>query len=178
MNWKEVPMPSAIAALEQDPRGYPIFYVIQPPEGRQLNFKAVNPANQYLCGKQHRCAICGQRLSYRFVFLGSVQDLKERMFGEGPMHRECLDYARQVCPFLLDRHEPKHMEPADPLLRRSEVTIAAHLEIQVLYETRGIKAYGDYHGTIMFMPEAPTKVEFFDRAGHEIPEPVEIEVPA
>lgn len=166
MHWKEVPMPPGIAALDRDPRGYPIFFVIQPPEGRQLSFKAVNPANQYLCGQRKLCAICGQRLLYRFVFTGSVDDCKARMFGEGPMHRECLAYARQVCPFFLNRYEPAHEEPIDPLIKRSEVFVATHLDLWAIYETRGIKRFGDYHGTIMFVPEAPTKVEVFDRVGN------------
>lgn len=161
-------IPPQIAALEHDPRGLPMFFIVQPPEGRVFSFKVVNPLNQARCGKEKLCAICGQRLSYRFVFTGGIEAYERRMFGTGPMHRECFDYAFQVCPFLAGRYESKHREPTNPLYFKSKVQVAEHPDISVTYETRGIKRYGLYGDMVMFVPEAPTRLEFFDRNGQPL----------
>lgn len=172
--WLAVKKPPAIAALATDPRGIPIFFVVQAPPGRVFSFKVINPAHQDACGRRKLCAICGGKLDYRFVFLGDLESYRWRSFGFGPMHRVCLDYAQAVCPFLVGRYESKHLPPADPLVRRSDYLVAERADVSVVYETRGLRGWGAPapHELLLFLPAAPTRLEFYDRDRQPIPAPV------
>lgn len=127
-DWQKVPKPERVAQLEVDERGYPIFYAIQPPPGKALDFRVLNVEHHMLTAKKKLCAICGQKLDHWLHFIGGPMCLKGRggdrtrrdlkaldggpfeppalrrdifgIFGDGPMHRECAHYALQVCPFL------------------------------------------------------------------------------
>ncbi len=100
MNFRDIPMPPAVAALPRDPRGYPVFYMVQPPPGQPADFRVQNMAHKERAALRRLCGICGRSLGRRAWFLGGPMCLGNHTFGEPPMHRECLDYALQVCPFL------------------------------------------------------------------------------
>lgn len=110
MNPRDVPKPARIAALDEDERGYVKFFMILPPPGRELHFRVLNYENVLKCGTHKLCGICGLTLSYRFWFLGSREDVADRLFPSPPFHRDCLDYALRVCPFLAGIYTPKHQE--------------------------------------------------------------------
>ncbi len=143
MSWRDVPKPPQIAALPVDERtGFPILFSVQPPEGHPLNFRAVNPANMVRCGKERLCGVCGQRLAYWMYFLGGDQDRTDRLFGEPPMHRECLEYSLHVCPFLSHSYEPLHKPVSDEhgaFMGKDPNRHNSRAERMVIYQTRAFK---------------------------------------
>jgi hypothetical protein len=160
---QDVPVPARLTGLPRDHRGFVVFFTITPPPGRELSFRAINPQNVRRCGKARLCGICGQPLDYRFWFLGSAEDLDRRVFGEPPMHRECLDYALAVCPFLSGHYRPTHRLPEGPY-ELSKAYMATRLDRMVLYQTRGFKLGVDRDHSI-FRADPPTAVEWRDGNG-------------
>lgn len=158
MHQHNVAKPPQIAALDTDPRGFPIFYIIQPPPGRDLNFRVVNPNHMVLCATRKLCGVCGQSLPYRFWFIAGPEAAHDRIFGEPPLHRECMEYSLAVCPFLVNAYEPLH-KPLDNLLFVSDpVKRTARTTEIVLYETRGLKLVID-RGSVFYRADAFTKIE-------------------
>lgn len=131
----DVPKPPRVAMLDVDDRGYPIFYIIQPPEGRTVHFRVENYEHVLKCGTRKLCGVCGQGLDYRIWFLGSRRDVEEREFAGAPMHRECMDYSLLVCPFLAGRVTPKHQD-LGPQYAPSPLVKAERLPEMGLYCTR------------------------------------------
>ena len=115
MKCPDVPMPERIARLERDSRGYPIFYAIQQDDGGH-SFKGVVQDRMIECAQHKLCGICGQKLDYWIAFAGGPLSVKNRAFTEPPMHKECLEYAAQVCPYILrggwDRSRTERAEQA------------------------------------------------------------------
>jgi hypothetical protein len=103
-DWRSVPLPLRMARLPRDYRGYPIFYSVQPDpapkNGARVDFRVLNHHHHVRCATERRCAICNGRLGSELHFLGGPMCVQNRIFGDGPMHRECCDYARLVCPYL------------------------------------------------------------------------------
>jgi hypothetical protein len=160
MNHRHVPMPPRVAALATDQRGYPIFYTIQPPDGRALDFRVVNNDYKERCATRKLCGVCGQVLGYRFWFLGSRDDWRDRIFGEPPMHRECVDYSRLVCPFLRNTYEPLHKPIENPLVVAEGGLQAHRSDDYGLFETRGMRLLMD-RGSVLYKADAFTAVEWY-----------------
>jgi hypothetical protein len=46
------------------------------------------------------CGLCGESLDYWKWFIGGENAFKQQLFFDPAMHRDCAEYALQVCPFL------------------------------------------------------------------------------
>ena len=173
-NWRDVPKPPHIEALETDPRGYPIFYTVQPPEGAPLNFRAINPMHIVKAARYRLCGLCGTALPYWIWFTGGEESIEHREFGEPAMHLECLEYALLVCPFLAGRHEPKHAAPDPDHFVKYE-----HIEAQrptrvALYRTRDYRFRSPHTPQMAFVFKAAPALEIQWRT----PVALEAETPA
>jgi hypothetical protein len=105
-NWRDVALPDQLRALPRDRRGYPVFASVLPPGGvpedGRVDFRVLNVATFLdLCARKC-CGICGKRLARKLAFLGGPMCVQRRVFGDGPLHYACAQYARQVCPFLVN----------------------------------------------------------------------------
>lgn len=104
-DWRKVPRPDRIARLPISRRnGYPIFYSVQPwpPLDVQLaDFQHMFHERIAACAAENLCGICGERLDYWIWFAGGPVSCGTRWFTDPPMHRDCLEYAWLVCPYLL-----------------------------------------------------------------------------
>jgi hypothetical protein len=92
-------MPSAIAKLPRDDRGYPIPYFAAVVDGKP-DFKYADPEKFRKCIKQNRCWICGGVLGVRKWFVLGPMCTITRTTSEPPCHRECAEFACRACPFL------------------------------------------------------------------------------
>ena len=100
--WRDldtVLMPTRIARLPRDPRGYPIPVNVLNSKG-VLDFRATDPAKMARVIELRCCALCGEPLGARMAFVGGPKSMASRYFTDAPMHRDCAIYALQVCPFL------------------------------------------------------------------------------
>jgi hypothetical protein len=93
-----------MTTLPRDHRGYPIFHAVQPDpapaDGARVDFRVLNLRRHLDCAQRRLCAICGRRLGAELHFIGGPMCVLNRVFGDGPCHGECADYARRVCPYL------------------------------------------------------------------------------
>jgi hypothetical protein len=164
-DWRDVPMPPAVAALPRDPRGYPILFSIQQDNGTH-NFLAMEPQRVIECAEQHRCGVCGLPLAPPLTFIGGPLSLANRIYSEPPMHRDCFDYAYAVCPYLVNpqyrrvmaRHDrPTNLQP-DPTGTRLEAGRMAVVTTARYWFHRE-------HGVLLFRIFPAMAVEWLERTG-------------
>lgn len=91
-----------ILALKDRPiyKGYPVPYVTAVDDQGIPDFKTHDITKKAYCADRKLCAICGKPMISEILFVGSKRSCRRRNFGEPPMHRECLNYAWDVCPWL------------------------------------------------------------------------------
>jgi hypothetical protein len=172
-DWRAVPMPPAIARLERDARGYPIFYCVIPEKPETpVDFRVLNPHKRFKCGKLELCGLCGEPLGYRKAFLGGPMCVADRAFGDAAMHLDCAEYAVQVCPFLAtDLQYVDHDRMAAAAKKKGStldidpLTTLAKPKYVVLYEARGFDmlVLSARRGIVSFRPAPATKVTYFYR---------------
>lgn len=95
-----VPMPANIAALPRDKRGLPIpASAFIRPDGTP-DFTVINPERWASLVKVRGCGVCGMPLEELLWFIGGPVSHQTHMFFDHPMHKECAEYALQVCSYL------------------------------------------------------------------------------
>lgn len=151
--------------LSEDARGYKIFYTIQQREEGTYNFLAIVPERVAECAVHHLCGICGKPLDYWIYFVGGeISCLQTRVFPEPPMHKECVEYAVQVCPFLVNPHyrriEERSDRPADA--HKSPGGVESDGARWAIYKTREYKA-ALVKGTVMFLAAPARSIEWIER---------------
>lgn len=189
-NWKDVPKPPGVAELETDERGYPIFFAIQPPKGRPLDFRVLNVRNHVEIANKNLCAICGKKNGYWLSFIGGPMCIKGPssdgmrtmldhdeipdpqgswlkgtfgIFGDGPMHRECAEYAMQVCPYLTIRSMNYKKEPSEkvPGTIMDKNVILKKPRYMLLATVRKYRMEPAPGGKPVFRTAPPKRAEFF-----------------
>lgn len=179
MSWRDVPMPPQVAALPRDPRGYPVFYAVQREgyvPGEPADFRTLEVDHHVEAGQKRLCAICARSLPYWLWFLGGPMCLANRIFGDGPMHRDCMDYALQVCPYLTHASmeyavvkDPSFMERVDDDLVGDPNVITRRPERMLLYRTRGYRIITHTGGKPVFRVEPPVEVQWLTNDARSLP---------
>lgn len=95
-----VEVPSHIARLPKDARGWPITYTsLKLPDGR-YDFTTSDPLKWNEVCFNRACALCGIVLPRHIWFIGGPKSMRFRFFFDLPMHEDCARYALAVCPYL------------------------------------------------------------------------------
>jgi hypothetical protein len=119
-------MPSRIASLLRDHRGFPVPWFVQylDDAGKPCmyghgtpDFRVVDASKISRAVKQNLCWICGTPLGRFKCFTIGPMCCVNRVISEPPAHRECAIYSAQVCPFL-----------SRPRMRRNEKDLPANHE--------------------------------------------------
>src|SRR6185295_806737 len=100
MNIRDIPIPARLRDLPLDPRGFPITFTTTVDADGKPDFRVPDAQKWAVMCYEHLCAVCGQRLDYWIFFVGGEELFADRLFFEGPMHRECAEYSIKVCPFM------------------------------------------------------------------------------
>lgn len=97
-----VEVPQRMRSLPRDRRGYPIPYVVFRDGAGAPHFTINDIRRSRDCRVKLLCAICGQPHRDGFWFVGGSRCFihENGAFVDPPLHRECAEYALQVCPFL------------------------------------------------------------------------------
>jgi hypothetical protein len=64
------------------------------------NFKVTDTGAWHICVDELRCALCGEKLDYWVYYIGSEAHVKGEYFFDMAMHKDCAEYAIQVCPYI------------------------------------------------------------------------------
>jgi hypothetical protein len=67
------------------------------------DFRAVDPNKTVQCVQEKLCAICGRKLGEHSYFACGPRSKASHLFTDPPMHKPCVEFAAQICPFLSGR---------------------------------------------------------------------------
>jgi hypothetical protein len=95
-----VPVPPRLQRRPTDSRGYPIPYTVLIDETGKPDFRVTDVHAWAMAVRLRFCALCGQPMGRHLAFVGGPLSHDSRYFTDLPMHRDCAEYALQVCPFL------------------------------------------------------------------------------
>jgi len=93
------PMPPRIARLPRDHRGFPVPWFVAWIHG-EPDFRVIEPDRLKQAYHGKRCWICGEPLGVFKVFVVGPMCVVNRVTSEPPSHRDCAQFAAEVCPFL------------------------------------------------------------------------------
>ena len=144
-------------------RGLPIPYATPTDEEGVPQFRANNEMLRIKCIRERICAMCGYAIGTWVAFIGSDEELENGVFHEPPMHQDCAEYSRNVCPYLAS---PKYVvKPQTAFPGERTVTIFSESTPRqpgmVLYITGEYRAVM-YAGALQSRVAPPRKVRHFD----------------
>jgi hypothetical protein len=151
-------MPSRIASLPRDHRGFPVPWFVHWSDGVP-DFRVVGPGKLFTAF-HGRCWVCGDRLGVHRVYVIGPMCAVNRVTSEPASHRECAEFAAKACPFL-----------TKPRMRRNEKDLpearsvaGIHLDRNpgavCLYETPHAKPFRAGDG-YLFQLGKPTRVDWW-----------------
>lgn len=81
---------------------YPVPYFALMVDGVP-DFRVVDTQKKSTAAIRKLCWICGQKISHpdRFCFVGGPSCTRNGLFGDGPSHFECAEFAMQICPYIM-----------------------------------------------------------------------------
>lgn len=95
---KPIKVPSFLAHLKRDPRGYPHPFLMMPDSIFTLDGR-----KQERCVREKLCMICGRKLDNKKWFIGGLRTAINRLVVDPAMHERCARYSLKVCPFLANQ---------------------------------------------------------------------------
>jgi len=96
----KVPVPEKLQKMPKW-NGWIIPFITMLDKDGNPDFKVVDETKRIECIMKRLCGICGQSFPYQqYVFIGSDECAKSRVFFDPPAHKECAYYATKVCPYL------------------------------------------------------------------------------
>lgn len=97
-----VAIPARMAQLPRDRRGYPIPAVVFRTNAGEPIFTVNDTLTRARLIAADACHICGQKLLRGRWFAGGPGSAfhPDGAYLDGPMHKECVEYALAVCPYL------------------------------------------------------------------------------
>jgi hypothetical protein len=162
-------MPLRIAMLPRDHRGYPVPHFVQWIDGKP-EFPLFDPLKWKRCVGRHECWVCGQPLGRWFAFTVGPMCIINRISSEPPSHRECVEYAAQVCPFIINpamRRVPTdrfgEVKPAGGKMDEGNPGTMA------LWITRKYEVFGTKTGPLIKMGDA-NELHWFRRGRRATPQ--------
>lgn len=156
-------MPSAIARLPRDHRGYPVPWFVHGGEkGGVIDFRVADAEKMRLAIRESLCWVCGGRLNRSgHVFVIGPMCGVNRTTAEPPCHAECAIFSVKACPFL---SRPKAVRRGcDVAIDESTagVAITRNPGVTALWHCRGYSLFSDGKGGILFRIPSPRKVQWF-----------------
>jgi hypothetical protein len=100
-----VPIPRRMAALRRDHRGYPEPVILLRDSNDRAQFTVNDSSKVVRLTMERGCHVCGSPLGRRAWFVGGPLSAYHPagVYNDGPIHRECMEYAMEVCPYLAGR---------------------------------------------------------------------------
>lgn len=80
--------------------GLPVLFTTLIEEGGRPNFRVTDLRRWQECVDKGLCGVCGEPLDKVMVFVGGDRSIANQLFFDPPMHAECAEYSRLVCPFI------------------------------------------------------------------------------
>jgi hypothetical protein len=78
------------------------------------DFRTADPEKVAQCVQDKLCAICGRRLGEKSYFICGALSKVSRLFTDPPMHKQCAEFAAQMCPFISGKKSEYSHRPVNP----------------------------------------------------------------
>lgn len=110
----DIRIPSRIAALPRDQRGYPVPWFVAWVDGKP-DFRVIAAGKIARAIKDRRCWVCGEQTGRFLAFTIGPMCAINRVSSEPPSHQECAEFSARACPFLSNPAAPRRetLLPAD-----------------------------------------------------------------
>ena len=176
-------LPTRIARLPKDERGYPIPRFIQwmDDQGRPVSRMASGAKPDWRLADQHfrneafrrgLCWICGDLMGRHRVFAIGPMCVINRVTMEPACHRDCAEFAARVCPFLVNPREKRNEKNLDPGAGAPGEVIKRNPGVVCLYEARDAKPFNAGNGWLIKLG-APERVDWWAKGRQATREEVE-----
>ncbi len=133
MTTKTIEVPSFLAHLKRDPRGYPHPFLMMPD-----SIITMDGRKHERCVREKLCMICGRKLDNKKWFIGGHRTAVNRLVVDPAMHEKCARYSLTVCPFLANS-EMKYRKRYDADTKLMVSVAPDRQETQCLMRTNGSK---------------------------------------
>lgn len=152
-------MPSRIARLPKDDRGYPVPWFVAWIDGKP-DFRVVDTKKLSIAHNKNCCWVCGDVMGVHRVYVIGPMCVINRVTSEPGCHRGCAEWSVQACPFLSkprmrrnEKNMPDHQQPGG-------IMIARNPGVMALYEALGATPFQTGEG-VLFRLSAPTRVDWW-----------------
>ena len=134
----EVPVPATIRELPLTEWGYFKPWFVEADD-----FRVVDGNKAWLSVSGQACWICGKPFTPgEYALVGDRNSVNQRVYTEPPCHKDCAEYAMQVCPFILY-----------PNAKRREANLEAEQTLDHSNQNRSVKINkenpGEYFVTVV-----------------------------
>ena len=113
MNWRDVPIPKRMVELERDVRGFPIPVGVLRDNDGNPHFTINDEEKRQELLKSGGCPICGHTITpgYHWFVGGPLSAFHANgAYIDLSAHRECIEYALRVCPYLISAKYHKRID--------------------------------------------------------------------
>lgn len=133
--------------------------------GAVPSFVTIDVTRATHCRTQGLCWCCGKMMGAHKWFVFGPGSAVAQQSVEPPSHRDCAQYAVQVCPFMLDPDRAMRA-PKAPLKEGQVIDLEMSTHnpgVSVLWATKRyeVVAVNKSHGTYVFEPGEPELIEFW-----------------
>lgn len=120
------PLPSRMAHLRRDARGYPVPWFVAWIDGVP-DFRVIRPGGTAMAFKRKLCWLCGHPMGVNLSFVIGPMCAVNQITAEPASHKDCAEFAVQACPFLTIPNAKRReanipedtKEPAGVMIRRN-----------------------------------------------------------
>ncbi len=138
-------MPSRMAKLPRDARGYPVPRFVSWYDGKP-DFRIADTRYLEHCFRARTCWLCGELLGRYLAFVIGPMCAVNRTTAEPPCHRDCAEYAVQACPFLCFPQRTRDMANLPERRAPPGSTIERNPGVALIWVTLGYTLERDSHG--------------------------------
>lgn len=152
----DLPVPYRMSRLPRNKAGYVVPWFVAFIDGVP-DFRVIRAGGIIEAVRDDKCWLCGDRLGRNVAFVIGPMCAVNRTSAEPPSHRDCAEYAAQVCPFLTnpkmvrrDNHKPEDATaPAGTMLTRNP-------GVALVWVTRNWRPFRVDNGILFYVgdPEA------------------------
>lgn len=153
------PIPQRLRSLPIE-RGYPVPWFVAEVDGH-YDFRCIDHRKFAPAVKHRKCWICGQKLGAYLAFGIGPMCAINRTIAEPPSHRECMEWAMKVCPFLIQRQEERReTNLPEGVKEQAGIAIKRNPGVIVLWVTKSYQPF-NAPGGILFKIGEPLEVCWF-----------------
>ena len=109
-----IDVPDRMKHLDRDHRGYPIPFIVFRDNENKPHFTINDAHKTSRCRSHDLCSICGKELMRGRWFVGGPMSALAPLgaYIDPPLHHECMVFALQTCPYLLNASYQKRIDGA------------------------------------------------------------------